>query len=120
MMASTQPSATEYDGLLKAKTPGPAWGVGVGASAYQKPPTCVKVPPLICVPAADWPAVPETSRLPPPAVPPPPAMTLRLKSKVPPDWARTETKGCRIRVAPNSATRTMDLWGAVASTARQC
>ena len=30
MMASTQPSATVYEGALKAKTPGPAWGEGVG------------------------------------------------------------------------------------------
>src|SRR5207253_10235671 len=64
---------------------GVAVGVGVGVggtpdSSCQKPPVAVNCPPLEVAPAAAWPIVPSTLKLPFELDPPPPAITLRERS----------------------------------------
>src|SRR5436190_18884638 len=55
----------------------------------QKPLSTAKVPPVLVVPAAAWPTVPSTVKLPPDTRPPPPAITLLVMVKFPPDCAFT-------------------------------
>jgi len=60
-------------------------GAGVGsASAFQKPLVSVNCPPVICVPAAAWPADPVNWNAPPALLSPPPETRLRTSENCAP------------------------------------
>ena len=64
--------------LLRVMLNNGAPGVCTAAMRLQKPPSIVKLPPLIVGPASGWPMVPLTEYTPPVLVPPPTVNSNRL------------------------------------------